>query len=104
MEKLVRDNIPDIIRRNGEEPQIRTATDEEYKRALLDKLEEEVAELRRSIDAPEWIEEMADVFEVITALNELKEASVEDVISVQLRKREERGAFKKRILWTKPSA
>lgn len=39
--KLVRDNIPEIIKSNGELPITRKLTKQEYKIALENKLEEE---------------------------------------------------------------
>ena len=42
--KLVRDNIPDIIRQQGETPVIRTLEDGEFLRCLEGKLREEVEE------------------------------------------------------------
>ena len=42
--KLVRDNIPDIIRQQGETPVIRTLEDGEFLRCLEGKLWEEVEE------------------------------------------------------------
>ena len=44
-EKLVRDKIPEIIRSNGEEPETRILSDEEYKKELEKKLLEEYQEL-----------------------------------------------------------
>ena len=38
--KLVRDRIPDIIRNQGETPHIRTLGEDEYIRALEEKLNE----------------------------------------------------------------
>lgn len=44
-QKLVRDNIPAIIEKNGETCVTRTLSDKEYEDALTNKLQEEVAEL-----------------------------------------------------------
>ena len=46
MGKLVRDRIPEIIAAEGKTPTVRILNDQEYEAALLDKLCEEVAELR----------------------------------------------------------
>lgn len=43
--KLVRDNIPNIIKENGEVPITRILTDEEYKKELEKKLDEELQEV-----------------------------------------------------------
>ncbi|MEK7094484.1 MAG: nucleoside triphosphate pyrophosphohydrolase [Patescibacteria group bacterium] len=92
--KLVRDNISEIIRAKGGTPLIHTATEEEYWEKLKAKLEEEV---REWIEA-ESAEEMADVFEVITAILESKNWTIKEIVEIQKKKREERGAFKKRII------
>lgn len=44
-QKLVRDNIPAIIEKNGETCVTRKLTDKEYEDALAEKLQEEVKEL-----------------------------------------------------------
>ncbi len=41
---------------------------------------------------------MADVFEIITAMLEVKKLTIEDIIAVQKEKREKNGGFEKRIL------
>lgn len=46
--KLVRDNIPEIIRRNGEEPVCHVLSEEEYWDALLKKDEEELIEVKEA--------------------------------------------------------
>ena len=43
--KLIRDNIPEIIISNQEQPVTRILNDEEYKKALEDKLHEEYEEV-----------------------------------------------------------
>ncbi len=45
MEKLVRDRIPEIMKRNGVDPQVREANQGERLRLLLAKLHEEASEL-----------------------------------------------------------
>ena len=47
-QKLVRDNIPAIIEKNGETCVTRKLTDKEYETALAEKLQEEVRELLRA--------------------------------------------------------
>lgn len=44
-QKLVRDNIPDIIRKKGETPKIRILNDKEYYEELVKKIGEEYHDL-----------------------------------------------------------
>ena len=56
--KLVRDQIPDMIRAQGETPVIRILDTDEYLQHLETKLDEEVGEYHRDKNA----EELADIF------------------------------------------
>ena len=91
--KLVRDNIPNIISENGEKPITRVLTDEEYIRDLNLKIEEEVKEYLLDFS----VEELADIEEVIRAILDYKNVSYEEFENVRLNKVNKRGAFKERI-------
>lgn len=91
--KLVRDNIPNIISENGEKPITRVLTDEEYIRELNLKIEEEVKEYLLDFS----VEELADIEEVIRAILDYKNVSYEEFENVRLNKVNKLGAFKERI-------
>jgi predicted house-cleaning noncanonical NTP pyrophosphatase (MazG superfamily) len=95
--KLVRDKIPDIIKRNGEKSFTHVAEDNEYWEKLKDKLREEINEFLEN----QTIEEIADIFEVITAINEFKGWDLKKIIKMQKEKREKRGGFKNKIILDK---
>ena len=95
--KLVRDNIPDIIVSNGETPITRILSSEEYKQELEKKLYEEYQEVLNTTNSKDRIEELADMLEIIISLAKLEERSLDDVIEVAKTKREKRGGFEERI-------
>ena len=67
MGKLVRDNIPEMIRASGRVPSVKTLGIDAFKTALRDKLIEETSELRAAEDRSKILTEAADVLEVLTA-------------------------------------
>ncbi len=95
--KLVRDKIPEIMKSEGQNPIVHIADDKEYWKKLKEKIKEEVEEFIES----ENIEEMADVFEVITAINSVKKWNIEEIIKIQKRKRDKKGGFKDKIILDK---
>lgn len=98
--KLVRDNIPDIIRSNGETPVTKILDNTEYKKELEAKLNEEYLEVLES-SGKSRIEELGDMLEVIKALAELENSSLDEVIEVRKEKCLKRGGFNKRIYFIK---
>lgn len=99
--KLVRDNIPEIIRKNGGEPYTRILSDEEYKKELEKKLYEEYNEVLNTSSKEERIEELADMLEIISALAKVEGQELEDVISCAKQKNIKRGAFDNKIFLEK---
>ncbi len=93
--KIVRDRIPEIMRKNGEEPLFYKAGKDELRRRLLDKIVEEAKELRENPSQ----EEYADLAEAMEALRHGMGWSADEIEEIRERKRVERGGFSKGIVW-----
>jgi predicted house-cleaning noncanonical NTP pyrophosphatase (MazG superfamily) len=94
-DKLVRDKIPQIIKDKGSIPIIHVADDSEYWEKLKAKLQEEVNEVLEDLNINE---ELADVLEVMYAILAFKGTKFEELERIMLKKREERGGFKNKII------
>lgn len=96
-EKLVRDLIPDIIRRSGKTPRTRIVRGSDHIRALLAKIVEEAHEAQ---DAPQDLlaEELADVLTAINDLCEIAGINRADLATHLANKRSLRGGFKQGII------
>lgn len=92
--KLVRDNILEIIADNHQEFTCHIAIDNEYKMKLLEKLQEEVQEF---IEAKN-MEEMSDIFEVIEHIIIAFNLNKKDILEIKNKKAETRGKFNKKII------
>lgn len=103
MEKLIRDNIPEVARALGQNLDVRTATPEERIALLLAKLVEEAQEAVEA--APEQLlEELADLTEVIEDLAHRSGYGLKDLERERARKRRVLGGFREGyILRTKES-
>lgn len=100
--KLVRDRIPEIVRRAGATCAVETLGEEEYRWALREKLVEEAAEAAAA-DPRHLPAELADLCEVLDALLGSYGIARERVLAEQERRRAERGGFARRtrLLWTR---
>jgi len=91
--KLVRDLVPQMIEDNGDEAITKILEQEEYYEALKAKLKEEVEDYLESDDP----EELADIIEVIHALSDYHQMTIEDIENMRKTKLEERGGFAERV-------
>ncbi|MCK9476160.1 MAG: nucleoside triphosphate pyrophosphohydrolase [Candidatus Muirbacterium halophilum] len=91
--KLIRDNIPQIIKKSGKECDIEILTDNEYIKELDKKLEEEYIEYKESKN----IEELADIVEVIYAIIESRKITLKEFEKIRNEKNSKRGKFKQKL-------
>ncbi len=89
--KLVRDKIPELITQKWEPCERHIANDKEYRKALIQKLQEEVNEFLE--DNTE--EELWDILEVIYAIDKYKWRNVENA---RKQKKEKKWWFDKKII------
>lgn len=93
-DKLVRDDIPEIIRKDGKTPVTTRAKGAEYCEMLRRKLDEEVREYHDSQDP----EELADILEVVYALAEAEGTAASNIESLRKFKQKDRGGFEEGII------
>ncbi|OGM08719.1 hypothetical protein A2159_02350 [Candidatus Woesebacteria bacterium RBG_13_34_9] len=99
--KLIRDGIPEKIKRSGGSYQTRVLGNIEYEKELKKKLVEEAKEL---IKAPKekLINELADVLELTKSIASNYKIPFTEVEKFQEEKRRKRGGFKKKLflIWS----
>ncbi len=93
-DKLIRDNISEIMKDKGVKHTFHVADETEYSSKLKEKLIEEVNEYLES----ENLEEIADIQEVIDAICVNKNFDKNELVRIKAEKRTEKGGFDKRII------
>jgi len=96
-EKLVRDKIPNIIKKNDGDPLTYIADEKEYWQKLKEKLIEEIKEFFKE----ESKEEFVDIIEVMNAIGNFKNFKKEEIERLRIKKALKKGTFKKRIILKK---
>jgi len=91
--KLVRDNIPEVIKKRGKRPIVRVLSDVEYKHFLGKKLLEEVHEYIED----GCVEEFCDILEVLDAIKTSMNFLDADIERVKSEKAIQNGKFEKRL-------
>jgi predicted house-cleaning noncanonical NTP pyrophosphatase (MazG superfamily) len=92
-DKLVRDRIPEIIRRDGKQCEVRVLDDAEYRQRLEEKLSEELTEYRGNGE----LEELADLVELVHALVVFNGMTWHEFETMRTNKRMARGGFNERF-------
>ncbi len=96
--KLVRDNIPEIIKKDKAEPIIRILEQEEYLKELLKKLEEEAKEAAGAMtDKKDLMKEIGDIYEIIDAIIDNYGLDKEEIMKLKNERKIKRGGFEKKI-------
>lgn len=91
--KLVRDKIPGIVKTNGFTPITRALDDQEFLEALNKKLVEEMEEYLESYE----MEELADIYEVLLAILDIRNISIDEFEKIRYHKIQERGNFQNKV-------
>jgi len=95
--KLVRDNIPNIIDNNDGVPVFRILTDKDYWNALLKKVDEEKLEVSNALTKEERKKELADLLELIKAMAEFNGFTLSEIEEEANIKRNKSGGFTRKI-------
>lgn len=95
--KLIRDKIPEIIEKSGKKAIVEKVVGKELIELLNIKLEEELREYEESGN----VEELADLVEVIYAILDYKEITLDDFHKIREEKNMERGSFREGLVLKK---
>ena len=93
--KLIRDNIPSIIEKEGKKAEIIVLDDDTFLTALKEKLIEEAREVIHSDNKKDLLSELADLQEVIDKLKEIYNISQAEINMAQGIKAIKNGKFEK---------
>ena len=95
--KLIRDKIPAIIKKNNATSKISHLSHKRFFEELKKKLIEELLELQKAKNKKEFLNELAGVLEVLRNLARAKKISWRAVETKRKFKNKERGGFNKRL-------
>lgn len=94
--KLWRDKAPELMEQMGSVIHCKNLNNADYDKELRKKLIEEIQEVTNAKNQQEFLEELADIFEVIDALCALHQINKNDILAVQKKKKQQRGGFYER--------
>lgn len=99
--KLIRDRIPEIVKKAGWVPKVRILRKSEFLSAVKKKVFEEARELIQSKDKRGVLDEIVDIQELLNVLVLEMGIGKQEVQKLQAIKRKKRGGFKKRLFLIK---
>ena len=95
--KLIRDRIPEIIKKDDKRAIIKKLSKDSFERELRKKLIEEAVEVRKADNREDLVKEIADVEEILLSLLSVKKIKRTEVVRMRNKRKKERGGFNKRI-------
>lgn len=95
--KLIRDKIPEIIKKDNAIPKISILDDEQFSSALKEKLIEEAKELQEAKTQEEILNELSDVLELVESIATNNKLTISEVEKQKLAKKEKRGGFENKL-------
>ena len=95
--KLVRDKIPEVIKKAGGEAEFRVLSESEYKKELLLKVGEEASGLLKCKTKEDIQKELADVKAVIDEIKKEWNITDEDISDAEKAAFDKKGGFKKKL-------
>jgi len=95
--KLVRDKIPQIIKKDGQIPRVTKLKMDKFKRELLKKLVEEASETLKAENNEELAKEIADILEVIDYIIKTFKLNKKEIEKLKRQRKKLRGGFDKKI-------
>jgi predicted house-cleaning noncanonical NTP pyrophosphatase (MazG superfamily) len=96
--KLIRDNIPDIIQSKREHCEVRRIIDvQEFQQELFKKIKEEATSLSMSRTKADFLEEYADLMTVLETVAELLDIKAEEIATVRSENLLRKGKYKHQL-------
>jgi|SRR3989344_419239 len=95
--KLIRDNIPQVIKKNGGDFKIKKLSSKEFEKELIRKVGEEASGLLGAKDKQGLTSELADVLDVIEEIKRIKGITNQEIKKSQKVAYEKKGGFKKKL-------
>jgi predicted house-cleaning noncanonical NTP pyrophosphatase (MazG superfamily) len=95
--KLIRDRIPEIIKKDGNTADIIILSEESFNQAIKQKLIEEATEVANAQTRDEILGELADLQEVMDTIKEIYKINTLEVNTIQAVKALQRGKFEKKL-------
>lgn len=104
--KLVWDNVPDLIKEKGKECEVRTLDDEEFEIELMKKVEEEASALPETASRQELIDELADVVTCVEYIKTVKNITELELADALERHSRRKGRFENKyyLVWSSDSS